>query len=104
MPRRHRRTSADGFALGLVAAIAGRLLANLLFGRVSASGDQKVPVNLHRIDRELRRRVAAGEYVVDPHAVAEAMIRRARIREAERFSRVLEAAKLNRLAGGVEQP
>ncbi len=60
-------------------------------------------MNLHRIDRELRRRVADGEYVVDPHAVAEAMIRRARLNEAQRFSRMLEAAKLKRLAGSVEQ-
>ena len=58
---------------------------------------------MHRIDRELRRRVADGEYVVDPHAVAEAMIRRARIREAQRFSRMLKAAQFKRLAGGVEQ-
>jgi Anti-sigma-28 factor, FlgM len=70
---------------------------------VSASGDHGEPVNLHRIDRELRRRVADGEYVVDPHAVAEAMIRRARLNEAQRFSRMLEAAKLKRLAGSVEQ-
>jgi hypothetical protein len=60
-------------------------------------------VNLHRIDRELRRRVAGGEYVVDPHAVAEAMIRRARLTEAQRFSRMLVAAKFKRLPGGVEQ-
>jgi hypothetical protein len=52
---------------------------------------------------ELRRRVAEGEYVVDPQAVAEAMLRRARLDEAQRFSRVLEAAKLERLAAGIEQ-
>jgi Anti-sigma-28 factor, FlgM len=57
----------------------------------------------HRVDPELRRRVASGEYVVDPHAVAEAMLRRARIAEAERFSRMLVAAQRERLAGGVEQ-
>jgi hypothetical protein len=60
-------------------------------------------MNLHRVDQELVRRVAGGEYVVDPHAVAEAMIRRARLSEAERFSRMLVAAKLDRLAGGAEQ-
>jgi hypothetical protein len=70
---------------------------------VGTSGDQGEQVNLHRIDRELRRRVAGGEYVVDPHAVAEAMIRRARINEAQRFSRMLETAKFKRLPGGVDQ-
>ncbi len=60
-------------------------------------------MNLHRVDQELVRRVAGGEYVVDPHAVAEAMIRHARLSEAQRFSRMLVAAKLDRLARGAEQ-
>jgi hypothetical protein len=66
-------------------------------------GDLGEPVNLHRIDRELRRRVAGGEYVVDPYAVAEAMIRRARINEAQRFSRMLVAAKVKRLTADIDQ-
>jgi hypothetical protein len=74
-----------------------------MLSSVSASGDQGESVNMHRIDRELQRRVAGGEYVVDPHAVAEAMIRRARISEAQRFSRMLVAVKRQRPSGGVEQ-
>jgi hypothetical protein len=69
---------------------------------VGASGDQGESVNLHRIDRELRRRVAGGEYVVDPYAVADAMIRRARMHEAQRFSRMLVAAKVKRLTTDIE--
>jgi hypothetical protein len=60
-------------------------------------------MSLHSLIPELRRRVAAGEYVVDPHAVAEAIVRQAQISEAQRFSRMLEAAKAERLATGVEQ-
>jgi hypothetical protein len=60
-------------------------------------------VNLHRIDRELRRRVAGGEYVVDPHAVADAMRKRARMSEAQRFSRMLVAAKVKRLTSDIDQ-
>ena len=61
-------------------------------------------MNLHRIDRELRRRVAGGEYVVDPHAVADAMRKRARMSEAQRFSRMLVAAKVKRLTSDIDQP
>jgi hypothetical protein len=61
-------------------------------------------MRLQTIDPELRRRVADGTYVVDPHAVAEAMLRRrARLSEAVRFSRMLVAAKLDGHAGGIEQ-
>ncbi len=60
-------------------------------------------MSLHSLIPELRRRVAEGEYVVDPHAVAEAIMRHAQISEAQRFSRMLEAAKAERLATGVEQ-
>jgi hypothetical protein len=47
--------------------------------------------------------VEGGEYVVDPHAVAEAMLRRARLNEAQRFSRMLVAAKVKRLTADIEQ-
>jgi hypothetical protein len=70
---------------------------------VGATEDQGESVNLHRIDRELRRRVAGGEYVVDPAAVAEAMIKRARMNEAQRFSRMLVAAKVKRLTADIDQ-
>ena len=60
-------------------------------------------MSLHSLIPELRRRVAEGEYVVDPHAVAEAIMRQARLSEAQRFSRMLEAAKVERLAAGIEQ-
>jgi len=47
--------------------------------------------------------VAEGQYVVDPHAVAEAMLRRARLNEAQRFSSMLKAAKVERFPAGVDQ-
>lgn len=48
------------------------------------------------IDPELIRRVRAGEYAVDPHAVADAILRRRADRAtAERLSRVLEAREVD---------
>jgi hypothetical protein len=47
------------------------------------------------MDPELARRIRSGEYVVDPHAVAEAIIRRGGLDDAEP-SAVLEAAKRDR--------
>ena len=48
---------------------------------------------------ELMRRVAAGEYVVDPHAVAGAMLSRAPVRDLLMGSgEVLEPGDLDRLA------
>jgi hypothetical protein len=58
-----------------------------------------------RIDPELMRRVAAGEYVVDPHAVAAAMLRRRADRaEARRLSRMLVAGELDGLAAAPDEP
>jgi hypothetical protein len=58
-----------------------------------------------RIDPELMRRVAAGEYVVDPHAVAAAMLRRRADRaEARRLSRMLVAGELDELAAAPDEP
>jgi hypothetical protein len=57
------------------------------------------------VDPELRRRIAAGEYVVDPHAVADAILRRgAERREAERLSRMLVAREGDLLSSRPEQP
>jgi hypothetical protein len=57
------------------------------------------------VDRELARRIAAGEYVVDPHAVAAAMRRRSADRaDARRLSRMLVSGQVHRLPGGAEQP
>jgi hypothetical protein len=70
---------------------------------VTPSGDQEDTVNVHKLNAELRRRVADGEYVVDPHAVAEAMLRRLCLTDRQRSSPMLVAAKLKRIAGGVEQ-
>ena len=48
---------------------------------------------MHVIDPDLVRRVAGGQYQVDPHAVAEAMLRRrARLNDLRRLSRMLVAA------------
>ena len=57
------------------------------------------------IDPELRRQVAAGEYVVDPHAVADAILRRQADRaDARRLSRVLVAGELDGLAVRSDEP
>ena len=54
---------------------------------------------------DLMRRVAAGEYVVDPYAVAGAMLSRAPVRDLLlRSDSVLEPADLDRLAPGPEEP
>lgn len=54
---------------------------------------------------ELMRRVAAGEYVVDPHAVAGAMLSRAPVRDLLlRSGAVLEPGELDRLASGTHEP
>ncbi|MEA2349540.1 MAG: hypothetical protein QOG41_922 [Thermoleophilaceae bacterium] len=57
------------------------------------------------IDPALMRRVRAGEYVVDPHAVADAMLRRSADRAAaRRLSRVLVAGELDRGAVAPDKP
>jgi hypothetical protein len=57
------------------------------------------------VDPELRRRIAAGEYVVDPHAVASAMLRRSAHRaEARRLSRMLVAGELDGLPVAPDEP
>ena len=45
---------------------------------------------------ELMRKVRAGEYVVDPHAVAGAMLARPHLRRALTGSEVLEPADVDR--------
>ena len=58
-----------------------------------------------RIDPELMSRVRSGEYVVDPHAVAAAILRRGADRAAaRRLSRVLVAGQVDRLAADVDEP
>ena len=57
------------------------------------------------VDPDLKRRIAAGDYVVDPHAVAAAMLRRGAERaEARRLSRMLVAGELDRLSCGRDEP
>jgi hypothetical protein len=56
------------------------------------------------IDPDLVRRVAGGEYEIDPHEVAEAMLRRrARLNEVRQLSRVLVAADFELPPSGGEQ-
>jgi len=53
---------------------------------------------------DLKRRIAAGEYRLDAHAIAEAMFGQAdRVIAAERRSEVLEAREVDGPAGGVDQ-
>ncbi|HEY1597119.1 MAG TPA: hypothetical protein VGF74_17100 [Thermoleophilaceae bacterium] len=60
---------------------------------------------MQQIDPELVRRVNGGDYEIDPHAVAEAMLRRrARLSEMRRLSRMLVAADVDRPASGADQP
>ena len=57
------------------------------------------------VDPELRRRIAEGRYVVDPHAVAHAMLRRSADRaDARRLSRMLVSGELDRLPGRAQKP
>ena len=55
-----------------------------------------------RMDPELVRRVRSGEYVVDPNAVAEAIVRRGGLDEP-RASDVLEAAEADGPGVGAEE-
>jgi hypothetical protein len=49
---------------------------------------------MQAIDPDLVRRVAGGEYEIDPHAVAEAMLRRrARLNQLRELSRMLVAGE-----------
>ena len=60
---------------------------------------------MHAIDPDLFRRVAGGHYEVDPHAVADAMLRRrARLNELRRLSRVLVSAEGDFPSAGSKQP
>lgn len=60
---------------------------------------------MHAIDPDLVRRVAGGNYEVDPHAVADAMLRRrARINKLRRLSRMLVAAEGEFSSPGPKQP
>jgi hypothetical protein len=59
---------------------------------------------MQTIDPDLVGRVAAGEYEIDPHAVAEAMLRRhARLNELRQLSRVLVPSDVKRASAGPEQ-
>jgi hypothetical protein len=53
---------------------------------------------------ELMRQVRAGEYVVDPYAVAGAMLGRRSVREALLSSEVLEPAELDGPSVGADEP
>jgi hypothetical protein len=56
------------------------------------------------VDPALLKALERGTYVVDPHAVAEAMLRRQRnLAEARRLSTVLIAAQLDEPAAGRPQ-
>jgi hypothetical protein len=50
------------------------------------------------------RQIRAGEYVVDPHAVAGAMLGRRSVRAALLGSEVLEAPERDRRATGADEP
>jgi hypothetical protein len=54
------------------------------------------------VDPELMRRVRAGEYVVDPHAVAGAMLRAGVLRPGP--SAVLEAPQAGDPPPGADEP
>jgi hypothetical protein len=59
---------------------------------------------MQAIDPDLVRTVRGGDYEIDPHAVAEAMLRRrARLNELRQLSRVLVAGQLHRPASRRQQ-
>jgi hypothetical protein len=53
---------------------------------------------------ELMRQIRAGEYVVDPHAVAGAMLSRGPLRDILMSSEVLEPREGDRLSPGADEP
>jgi hypothetical protein len=72
---------------------------------VSKSQDPEEWLPMQTIDPDLVRRVAGGEYEIDPHAVAEAMLgRRARLNEMRQLSRMLVASDVELPSSGGEQP
>jgi hypothetical protein len=50
------------------------------------------------------RQIRAGEYVVDPHAVAGAMLSRGPLRDLLMRSEVLESGEGDRVAAGSDEP
>jgi hypothetical protein len=67
--------------------------------RASAAGMVRLVVAMDGVDPALVKALAQGTYVVDPRAVADAIIRRNEdIAEARSLSRVLVAAQLDRQA------
>jgi hypothetical protein len=62
-------------------------------------------VSLQTIDPDLVRRITGGEYEIDPHAVAEAMLRRrARLDQLRELSRMLVSGQRNGSTPGRQQP
>ena len=54
------------------------------------------------MDAELARRVRSGEYSVDPHAIAEAILKRGGL-DAPKPSDVLVARELDELPAGADE-
>ena len=68
------------------------------------SRDEEEWISMQALNPDLVRRVTEGEYEIDPHAVAEAMLRRnARINQLRRMSRVLVTRERKRPAFRPEQ-
>jgi hypothetical protein len=59
---------------------------------------------MQTVDPDLVRRVNGGDYEIDPHAVAEAMLRRrARLNELRRISRMLVASDVEHPSSSGDQ-
>ena len=72
--------------------------------RAAAPAVIRLLATMDGIDPTLAQAVANGTYVVDPHAVADAMLRHSRNAvEARRLSEVLVSAQLDERALGVTQ-
>jgi hypothetical protein len=66
--------------------------------------DEDDSMIMQTIDPDLRRRIVGGEYRVDPHAVAEAMLRKeARLGALRRLSLMLVAGDGQRPSRGADQ-
>ena len=69
--------------------------------RADAAAVIRLFATMDGVDPALLRALEEGTYVVDPRAVADAMLRRReRLAEARRLSQVLIAAQVDDFAGG----
>ena len=73
--------------------------------RAASAAVIRLFATMDHVDPTLLKALEQGTYVVDPHAVAEAIFRRhEQLAEARRLSAVLVAAQVDDAAAGAVQP